>query len=265
MPVPMRFLTVLLFVVAGPALIAQPVDTGAVRIATNAPDASLYVDGTPADWTPGELVPLAPGTRTLLLLLGERETWDARHASVVVDVAAGDTLDVAVDLALRYRIESVPYAAEVLLETEDGARTPLGTTPLTLDRAGPIEGTLVVVKRGYAEQRLEPGRALTNTQSVLLRPLQAEAGAEIVGLPDPAPRRWIDVAAGALALAGATAAVYYKLQADDVDDRYRDPFSPERGDPALRDEARRLDTYSAIGLGAMQVGLGVIAVRLVLR
>ncbi len=50
-----------------------------------------------------------------------------------------------------------------------------------------------------------------------------------------------------------------------MDDRYRSPDSPERGDPTLRVEAQRLDRISAGALGVMQVGLGVLAIRLVLR
>lgn len=244
---------------------AHAQEAGYVRLASNADDARLYVNGTRADWQMDTPLPLAPGAAQFLLLYGEADTWDARRAAQTVQVVPGDTLDVRLDLPVRYRLDSMPYGAEVTHIGADGTTTRLGATPLSFDREEPLTGTLVVAKDGYAEQQLTPGAAFTNVQTVLLRPLRAEDGAEVIGLPAPASRRWIDVAAGTLALAGAATAVYFKLRADDLDDRYRDPFSPERGDPALRTEAQRLDTYSAVGLGAMQVGLGVIAVRLVLR
>ncbi|MEM9998159.1 MAG: hypothetical protein AAF809_10710 [Bacteroidota bacterium] len=246
-----------------PTVHAQEV--GYVRLATNADDARLYVNGARADWQADAPLAFSPGPIHLLLLHGEADTWDARSAAQTLQVVSGDTLDVRLDLPVRYRLDSMPYGAEVTHIGADGTATSLGATPLSFDRAEPLAGTLVIAKEGYAEQELVPGAAFTNAQSVLLRPLRDQGGAEVVGLPPSRSNRWLDVAAGTLALAGAATAVYFKLRADDIDDRYRDPFSPERGDPALRSEAQRLDTYSAVGLGAMQVGIGVLAVRLVLR
>ncbi|MEM0964322.1 MAG: prenyltransferase, partial [Bacteroidota bacterium] len=74
-----------------------------------------------------------------------------------------------------------------------------------------------------------------------------------------------DLGIGAAALAAGAVAVHFKFRADSVDDRYRSETSPERGDEALLDEALRLDRYSAAALGAMQVGVGVLALRFVLR
>ncbi|MEM6785110.1 MAG: hypothetical protein AAF624_15425 [Bacteroidota bacterium] len=239
-------------------------ERGYVRVETNAPDATLYVNGEPSVITGGVLA-LPPGTVAMLLLAGEADTWDARRATATVGVVPGDTVEVALRVPVRYRITSVPYGAVVVHEAPDGTRHALGTTPLTLDKTTPLAGVLHVEKDGYAAQELVPGATVTNEQSVLLRPLRAEDGAEVIGLGEAQSSRWIDIAAGTLALVGGATAVYFKLRADDVDDRYRDPSSPERGDPALRDEAQRLDTYAAVGLGAMQVGLGVVAVRLVLR
>ncbi|MEO1074594.1 MAG: hypothetical protein AAFX41_01370 [Bacteroidota bacterium] len=240
-------------------------DVGYVRVETNAPEATFFVNGRHVMLTDDGVLEVAPGTIMVLALVGEPDTWDARRASATVDVSAGTTVVAKLDLPIRYRINSVPYGATVVHEAPDGTQTQLGATPLSIDRPVRLDGTLHLDKDGYASQQLAPGSEFTNEQSVLLRPLRAEDGAEVIGLMEARPNRWIDVAAGALALAGGATAVYFKLRADDVDDRYRDPGSPERGDPALRDEAARLDTYSAVGLGAMQVGLGVIAVRLVLR
>jgi hypothetical protein len=61
------------------------------------------------------------------------------------------------------------------------------------------------------------------------------------------------------ALATGTA-IYYKFEANRL---YRD--YERTGDPDLRPRIRSLDTRSAVALGVGQVGLGVFAVRLVLR
>ncbi|MEM8601315.1 MAG: hypothetical protein AAGF99_15470 [Bacteroidota bacterium] len=257
----MRLLALVVLLVAAAPLCAQ--DPGFLRVETNAPDATIYVNGVRS--AASQVLPVPSGAATVLALVGKADTWDARRAAATVEVAPGDTVVVPLDLPMRYRISSVPYGADVVHEGADGTRTVLGTTPLTLDRTAPLLGALVIQRDGYATQELVPGSDFTNEQSVLLRPLRAEDGAEVIGLMEARPNRWIDVAAGALALAGGATAVYFKLRADDLDDRYRDPSSPDRGDPALRQEAQRLDTYSAVGLGAMQAGLGVIAIRLVLR
>ncbi|MEO0741451.1 MAG: hypothetical protein AAF089_07655 [Bacteroidota bacterium] len=257
-----RLILLVSFLTAAPTW-AQ--DVGYVRVETNAPEATFFVNGRHVILTGDGVLEVEPGAIMVLALVGEPDTWDARRASATVHVSAGATVVAKLDLPVRYRITSVPYGATVVHEAPDGTQTQLGATPLSIDRPVQLGGTLRLSKDGYASQQLTPGSGFTNEQSVLLRPLRSEDGAEVIGLMEARPSRWIDVAAGALALAGGATAVYFKLRADDVDDRYRNLGSPERGDPALRDEAQRLDTYSAVGLGAMQVGLGVIAVRLVLR
>jgi hypothetical protein len=185
---------------------------------------------------------------------------------VTVEVREGETATVRLDLPLRYRIETFPVGAEVRLEHE-GRVERLGTAPLVVERAAALEGMLIAEAPGFLPARMAPGDSLTNRLTLLLRPLEDGAVPETVAGWEPhrRPSRWIDYAAGATALAAAAVAVHYKFRADAFDDRYRLPGSPERGDPALKAEAERLDGYALAALGVMQVGLGVLAVRFVLR
>ena len=74
----------------------------------------------------------------------------------------------------------------------------------------------------------------------------------------PSNTNWIDYVAIGTAIAGGILAVHYRTKADNRFDDYN-----ETRDPALKSDVKQLDLYSGVALGAMQVGLGVIAFRLI--
>ncbi len=101
----------------------------------------------------------------------------------------------------------------------------------------------------------------------MLSPLP-DAPLDVALLPterSTARRTWLDIGIGAAAVGAGALAIYYKFEADNADDRYRDQLSPDRGDDSFRQEALRLDRLSAVALAGMQVGVGVLAIRFVLR
>ena len=168
-------------------------------------------------------------------------TWQGRRAMRDVRLVAGETLRVALDLPVRYRIESVPPGATVTLDGADGRRRTMGTAPLTIDEPEPAAGTFVVELPGYAPAHLTPGDSAMNAHTVALRPLapgQVQGPAQ-AWAPRRSAGRWVDVAAGAAALVGMGVAAHFKLRADAVDDRYRDEDSFERGNPERSDDSRR--------------------------
>lgn len=262
-PLPGRLLAVIALSLLGTAR-AQPV--GYVAVATNAPEARVRLDGLVVGTAVEGPFAVAPGTVTVQLAEAAEAAWAPRRAEATVTVREGETATVALRLPLRYRIETFPVGAEVHLE-HDGVAEALGTAPLVLERAAPLAGTLVAEAPGFLPARAAPGDSLTNRVSLILRPLADGAVPETVAgwEPHQRSRRWIDYAAGATALAAAAVAIHYKFRADGIDDRYRAVGSAERGDPALKAEAERLDGYALAALGVMQVGLGVLAVRFVLR
>jgi hypothetical protein len=233
---------------------------GAVVVETNLPGGMLSVGDEPLG--PAGMSPfvLAPGRYRLTLHEAEPEAWRPRRAEAEVEVRAGETVTVRLDVPTRYRIESFPYGAVVTVEGEGGVRR-LGETPLDYESPRPLEGTLVVEKAGHAAAEQAAGAAADNRYRFVLRPLDYEAGTAEVALGQPGPPNyWIDVAAVGLALGAGALAVHYKFKGDDEYAEYA-----RSGDPQQRDDFERYDTYSAIALGAMQVGIGVFAVRLVLR
>jgi hypothetical protein len=244
---------------------APPPGYGFVRVFTPVPGTVLMA-GDSTLGSAGEVHTLPVGLHVLRLTEGEPGAWNPRVDSAEVEVTA-DVRGTVVNLRLpvRYRIATLPSGARIVLEGAGGTREPLGLTPLVIDRREPLAGTLVATRAGFADARAVPGDSSENRVSLVLSPLSEREGATVDWRPPRRARIWIDVAAAGLALAGAAASIHYKFRADAVDDRYRSPGSPERGDQALRVEAQRLDRISAGALGVMQVGLGVLAIWLVLR
>lgn len=162
---------------------------------------------------------------------------------------------------VTYRIESVPYGAEVRLVAPSGTVRRLGTTPLDLRLGAPIDGVLIVGLAGYAEVRVTPGRDTRNLHRVTLDRVSGAAPVIRATRVDWQPSRWwVDAVAVGVAIAGTAYAVDQKTRADDLYETYR-----ETGDPALRPPMRRYDTRAFVGLGVGTAGLGVFAVRLALR
>ena len=259
----MRFL-LLLLVLAAPSASAQ---TAYVRVDASASAApgAVVLDGTLAG-DPGDVFAVPADTAVVVALVERGPDAAPRRAEVTVLIPAGDTLAVGLALPVRYRVETLPLRARVSLQT-DGGQRPLGVAPLTLDVPAGTGGTLVATLDGYRETRL----ALRPTDApltLILPPEGAAPGAipvTVLTTETHHRRLLVDAGIGALALAAGAVAVVTKFRADDLDDQYRDPRSAQRGSSDLRDRAARFDRISLAALGAMQVGVGVLAVRLVLR
>lgn len=247
-----------------PGARAQAAGEGPVLVLeTNAPDALVVADSVVLGPARSQPYRLPPGTQTVRLVAPEIGSWSQRARTLEVPVTVGDTLAAALRFPYRYRIASLPHGATVT-HVVDGRRTVLGTTPATVSRDEPFGGVLTVELSGYLPADVEPGTALWNHHNVALTPVarlaEERKTAEMDWAPPTRRRRWIDAAAIGTAVVGGALAIHYKFKADRRYDRY-----VETGDPALRDVIHRYDVYSGVALGAMQVGVGVFAVRLVLR
>lgn len=258
--------TLLLCSVAATGQHVLPRPAGLLFVETNAPDAVVMVGSEVIGVASDSPFLLPTGPRQVVLVEASEDGWAPRRVSGSVIVGVNQTATIRLDLPVRYRIESMPPDAEVVLRS-GGSEEVLGIAPLVVDRPEVMAGIIVARRPGYMPAEVAPGDSLFNHHTLILNPL--EAGAELdavtTWIPPREPRRWIDYAAAGVALAAASVAIYYKFEADDVDDRYRSPDSPVRGDPLLKQEAERLDLYALGALGIMQVGITVLAVRFVLR
>ncbi|WP_412062972.1 hypothetical protein [Rubrivirga sp. IMCC45206] len=245
------------------AVLAAPLAAQTAHLRVDAPAGAVLVDGAEAG-AAGAWIAVAPGDRAVALV-DDASAWDPRRADAEVSLAAGDSVSIPLALPVRVRIESVPIRALIVRQTPAGVDT-LGRAPLTVE-IGPDESlALRATLAGYEGVSREV--AAGSDHVTLILPLGAGTVPEAALLPtqrSTTGRTLIDVGLAAGAVAAGALAVTLKFRADRIDDRYRDETSLDYADPAVRDQALALDRQSALALGVMQVGLGVLAVRFVLR
>lgn len=254
-------LGLLLLVFSSFTLPVQAQESVVTLVQTNLPGATLYADSLllgPAE-TGRFLVPV--GTQHLRLLPPGNDLWSIEPLEVPFTAQPGDTLELDLPFPYHYKIESIPFGASVSMDA-NGEKALLGKTPVqfTLDEV-PDNG-FIVQRPGYLTEQVEAGEEVWNRTVLTLRPVAPETttATEVNWEPPRKRHRWIDYTAAVVALGAGALAVHYKFQADRLDDRYR-----ETTDPALRSEIQSLDTRSNIALGVMQGGIGVLAIRFVLR
>lgn len=259
-----RLLTVLAAVAAAsPALTAAAQDSVLVRIDTNWPEAVVVADAERYGPVQDGLVYISPLTEVVRLVPPDRSTWSIRPVSRQVHAAPGDSVVLEMRFPFHYQVESVPYGATVFRLNEQRERVIVGTTPLRFKREAPLVDTLLVEKDGYETRSIDdPGAEVWNTHLVRLPSLTPalDTSAEVDWEPPGTHRTWIDMTALGATAAAAAVSIHYKFKADRLYDDYL-----KTGDPTLPSRIRAYDTRAAVGLGAMQVGLGFFAIRLVLR
>ena len=231
-----------------------------IALETNFPDAVVYIDSVrqgPAHW---EIFGAAVGRRTVRLVAPSLSAWSVTPATQEVLLEEGDTARVVLPFPIYHHLESLPLGASVYLQTEQ-KRALLGQTPITYSAAHAPDGRFVIEHPGYQRHQVTPRDDIWNRYTITLQPLHGEvtAGA-VVSVDTHRRRRWIDVAATGIAVAGGILAVHYKFKADRLDDDYR-----ATGDPALRPRIARLDDRAAIALVGMQAGLITLGVRFYLK
>ncbi|MEX0822648.1 MAG: hypothetical protein WD021_10915 [Rhodothermales bacterium] len=252
-------LLVLIGLFAVPDALAQ--DDIYVGVNTNYPQALVYADSLLIGSVPDGLVVVPGKTRALRLVPPDPDSWSVAPVSTPLDAEAGDTVEVQLDFLYHYRVESVPFGADVLLEDERERRR-IGETPLLYRSPRPLSGKLLVRLDGYAVERVVPGQEIWNRHVVSMMPSDDldPTAAQVSWTPPRRHRDWIDYAALGTAVAAGVLAVRYKFKADGLHATYHDT-----GDPRIRSDIQMYDTRSAVALGVMQAGIGVFAVRLALR
>ena len=242
------------------AVLAQ--DATHLVLDSNLPEATVYADSV---WLgPARLshFVIPSGTQTIRLVPEAADSWSIQPLIVTLEDEVQDTLTLTLNFPYHYKVESIPFGKNVYHE-RDGQSSYLGKTPLLYEAEHVLEGELVIRDQGYEEVRLTAGEMVWNRHVVALNPILDDPmgiAPELALQSSKGSKKWIDYLAVGTALSAGALAVHFKLQADKKFDEYE-----ETGDPALRSEIEQLDTYSAISLGAMQVGIGVFAIRLVLK
>ena len=231
-----------------------------VEVNSNLTNAMVYVDSVYVGRASDQHFSLPYHAKRLRLVPPNLDSWSVSPLIANLEMLAGDSLVLDLNFKYHYRVESIPYDAQVFLESP-GGRTLLGETPLLYAIEDPIRGMLLVTKTGFEPLRLTPGEKIWNQHHVTLEAnIDEEEIASTFWHPGNKSSRWIDFVAGSVAIASGVMAVRFKTKADRRYARYE-----RSGDPTLRPSFERYDTYAAVALGTMQVGIGVLAVRLVIK
>lgn len=232
-----------------------------IDIETNSSDALLFADSSWIGGVPGDIIAVPAQTSRIRLVPRDVNSWSIPPVEVPLDAEVGDTVKLDLTFDYHYRIESVPFGADVQLETEKD-RTLLGSTPLLYKSEAPLDGTLALEHPGFTIERIQPGNAIWNRHVVSLSPSDNldPAASQVDWRPPKRHRAWIDYAALGTALAAGVIAVHYKVKADN---RFTDFV--DSADPSLRPQIDAYDLRSAIALGVMQTGIGIFAIRLAIR
>ncbi len=250
----------ILAVAAAPPANAQDrsAEVAVVSLKSNTPDALVYADSLYLGRAQSQWFVVPRETNKLRLVYPSGDIWSMTPAQLPVDLRSVDTLRVVLDFMYHYAVSSDPFDANVFLETPAG-RSLLGTTPLLHISPDPLMGLLMLQKDGYELKRLTPGDRIWNRHDETLEPVAPDLALDTVDELVREPRgRWLNLALGGAAVASGVLAVHFKMKADS---RY-DVYAVD-GDPRLRSSFERYDRRAAVALGAMQVGVGVLAIRLV--
>ncbi len=239
-------------------LIAVPgaAQVRSLTVVSNMNTAHVFVDG---EWmgrvTDGPFL-VAQSAEELTV---KPETLDAWAIQPIrFDLTSGDAVgELRAMFPYYYRVESMPPGADVFLVSPTGDEW-LGETPLLYQSPAALRGEFLIAHEGHTSARLVPGKEIWNHEAVTLDISDANV-ARRMGLSEPdRRRRWIDVAALSTAAVAGALAVHYRTKADNRFDRWQ-----ETQDPNLKNRVQRLDVYSGVAVGTMQVGLGVFAFRLI--
>lgn len=227
-----------------------------LSVDSNMKAAHVFVDGEWMGRVSHSPFLVAETARQLVVKPEDLDAWAIRPVRFDLTTGKGDaTLDAR--FPYHYRVESSPPGADVFLISPSGNEW-LGETPLVHKSPEALMGEFRVAKEGHVAVRLEPGQEFWNHDLVTLR-ISGQHAAHRVGLTEiNRRRRWIDVAALSTAAVAGALAVHYRTKADHRFERWQ-----ETQDSNLKDRVQRLDVYSGVAVGTMQVGLGVFAFRLI--
>ena len=225
---------------------------------TNHPDANVYADSTWLGLASQGLFDLPAGTSVISLVASAADDWSVPALTRTVKDLVADTLRLEMRFPYYYNLESVPSGTHVYHAKISG-RELLGKTPLRYMSEEPLSGELIFDRDGYLARSVMPEHEIWNRHFVMLDTIgSSDPSLSDLSFSRPKSTKWIDYVAVGTIIAGGVLAVHYKTKANHRYDEYN-----ESRNPSIKSDVKRLDVYSGISLTAMQIGLGVIAIRLV--
>lgn len=222
-----------------------------LAITSGADSALVFVDSVRRGMTPLTIDSLPPGNHVLRLVHADAASWLTGTIVDTVRLGAGERRALRYSFERRVLIITDPSGALVF-----AGDSSLGTTPMVFSfPAEGVPGGLSAAKQGYerAVLPLPPGQGGI-TRAVLKKFWQSEPPEGALVKESNGDRSSLRLyVAGGITLVSGMAAAYFKIKADN-----RNAAFQVSGNPALRDETRRLDTAAALSLVATQIGFGFL-------
>lgn len=225
-----------------------------LSISSNLNSATVYVDGEWLGVVGQAPFQIASNAESVRVTASEPGIWSVEPLLFDLTQESGSTISLEAVFPQTIRVESIPSGARVF----NSRGVQLGVTPLQWTTDEPITEELTVAIGAHESITFIPGSEVWNRHLFLLKRLTPEVGvvpARVLG--EKPSRRWINKVALTSAFAAGALAVHFRTKADNRFDDYN-----QTGNRALRGDIRRLDIQSGVALGAVQVGLGVVAIRL---
>ncbi len=220
----------------------------------------VFINGKAAGKTPLRKILLAAGHYEIVVPAAHDMSWLDEDWSERVALRAGDSLEVIARMKTGYRLNSVPYGAQVWLQGKF-----LGTTPYVLRLPESQTARVELRHPAYRAMPIEVGgRGETawskrNYEIVLEKDLDYAAAStqEHAGWRARiAKHRKLAYLSAAVSLAAGVGSVLLKREADEAYEQYL-----VSGDPAVRENyfarAEKYDRYYGASFALFEVSFGV--------
>lgn len=255
----MKIRTCLMFMV----LLANSLSVNAqrsIRIETNMPSANVFADTLWIGYASQKLFEVSSDVAFILVSPQTADSWFIHPITFdLLETPQSRDVTLSAVFPYHYRLESIPLGATVW-NGQAGKGEVLGLTPFTLSLDEPLIDDFIFTLTGYAQKRVTPGNEIWNRMLIQLRPDDSGADVSLPGGFELKNRngKWINYAASATAVLAGVAAIHFRTKADNRFDDFN-----ENGSRGLKDDVKRLDIQSGVALGVMQVGIGIVAFRLI--
>lgn len=236
---------------AGPRPEYPADEDGYLMLETKHEGLEVKIDGRFIGITPLGYIALPPGLHKVRISPPLPGNWLDAGWLENVRVSPADTLRVPVVFETSYSIRSTPYAAKVLLDTDE-----IGQTPIFFKLFENERKYVTLLKHGFADTTFAVGLAEKRFFDIKLKrrveDIEISRAAINDKLRNSSQSKLRLYAAGGLALVSGALALYFRGKGNGRYDRYRSTGEPGAADRFFAD-AKRYDRFAAAAFGVFQV------------
>jgi hypothetical protein len=230
-------------------------DLGVIVIETADPGVWSLLDGRVLGRGSLRIDSVAAGTHIVRCIPGSITAWGVPETVDTVALGVGDTARVVYPRRGMIVVESTPAGARVMI-----GDSLVGTTPLALPASARSDpGRIILERDGYARAFLPPAPGTSPYLRITLENETQDQHPESVLSASKFASPGV-LLTGSGAFFSGVAAAWLKIKADEKGEEYL-----AGGNPALRSQIDRLDTWGGVSLAVCQVLLVYLAYQLLVE